>query len=272
MNSKLLKFTIFCLFWHQILSASPGTSEEPIKDEPKSPVAQVVSRDEALKLYQNKEFTQSIGVITKLIEKEGDSPDLYYNLFINHYSLDQIGEGLFSLRKSLELKPNYTESLFALSNLKKSWETRFFMKRNFFDKFFIQLHYYIDINSLLWIFLISLGLSYRVAIKLYKDHSSDKDLGSGKLGLLGISLSLLVFVGASLAAKSLLQLQSRATSIAVTSAKVTPSDSSPEIMTLKEGEEVIVKENKDIWVRVEDHQGKQAWVLKDQIKLSTKDN
>lgn len=271
MNSKLLIFTIFSLFWHQILSASPGTSESVNSVESSSAAVEILNREEALKHYQAKDFTRSIGITYKLIETEGESADLYYNLFINYYAANQVGKGLHSLRKSLELSPSYKYSLNAMRQLKKEWKTRMDLKRSFFSRAAIQLHYIVNVHILVWVFLISLSLCFRLAIKLFKQLKNDSELSSGHLGFVSFSFLVLIFAGAALGAKLQKTYEHRATSIAESNAKVTPNTNSPDILLLKEGEEVIVKEKKQDWYRIEDLQGTQAWIEASNILFSTKE-
>ena len=54
-------------------------------------------------------------------------------------------------------------------------------------------------------------------------------------------------------------------------AKVTPSENSPGILDLLEGEMVVVLDSKKPWYNIEDFNGRKAWVHEDQIFLSKED-
>lgn len=267
MLRKLLIFTIFCCFWHQVLANSPATSEAPAESPESTQKVLEVSRDSALELYQNKEFTQSIEVLKQLGKNEGISADLNYNLFINYLALDQLGPGLHHLRKSFELSPGYKNSINALSSLPQAWENRLQRKQSFMERSLLMLHYYVDLHPLAWILVLILTLFFRNIVRAFKHHNQEESLPplvSTRLGVFGLAslIALSVFGG-----KLYHSFNPKITILTSTEAHVTPKETSPKIMDLLAGELVYLIEDNGQWLRVEDFDGKQAWVKKAQAEI-----
>lgn len=266
MKSKLLIFTIFLAFWHQVLVANPVT-ETPPKDEPTKVQA---NREFALNAYQKGDYAQSVSSLNAILSEEGDSADLYYNLFINYFKQDKLAPALHSLRKSLELKPKFDFSLNAVNELQDKWERRFFLKRTFLSRATLLIHYSTPLAPLLWICLILLGIALRLSIGAIKEYKESASISPQKLSVLSLSSILLIAALSLSISKYLYSNQMRATISEEFYAKVTPSPQSPDILLLKEGEQVIVLERKENWLRLKDLEGKQAWIPQDKLLFSTK--
>jgi hypothetical protein len=267
MLRKLLIFTIFCSFWHQVLANSPATSEAPVKSPESSQKVMEVSRGSALQLYQKKDFTQSIAVLNELRQSEGQSADISYNLFINYLALDDIGHGLHYLRSSFELAPGYKNSINALSQLPKTWENRLQRKQSFVDRLLLNLHYYVELHPLVWVLALVFTLFFRNLVRAFKHQKEDESipaLVSTRLGVFGLaSLIALVILGGKLYHNY----KPKITLISNTEAHVTPKENSPKIMDLLAGELVYLIEETGQWLRVEDFDGKQAWIKKSQVEI-----
>lgn len=270
MSAKLLIFTILFTFWHQVSMASPGTSEEGPVDSEVITNSVPVNFESALKYYDLKDYAQSVSVLEKLLESTDDKAKIHYNLFVAQFASKNLSSGLFHLRESLFLAPGYSPSVEALTDLPSEWEQRFFAKADFFKRINLEIFFETNFQLSIFIGLVFFFLFLRSLIGYLKSKKMEES-SSTNLSLLTTSLSLLlislVFVGFQYS----LHLKSFATVKESINAKVTPSENSPGILDLLEGEMVVILDSKKPWYNIEDFNGRKAWVHEDQIFLSKKD-
>ena len=270
MSAKLLIFTILFTFWHQVSMASPGTSEEGPVDPEVITNSAPINFESALKYYDLKDYAQSIGVLEKLLESSDDKAKIHYNLFVAHFAGKNMSSGLFHLRESLFLSPGYSPSVDALTDLPNEWEQRFFTKADLFKRINIEIFLETNFQLSIFIGLIFFALFLRSLIAFLKARKAEES-NSTCLSILGTSIALfvisLVFIGFQYS----LQLKDFATVKSNINAKVTPSENSPGILDLLEGEMVVVLDSKKPWYNIEDFNGRKAWVHEDQIFLSKED-
>lgn len=266
MAAKLLIFTILLSFWQQFLLADPTTSEIEAPAEPRVADSPKANLELALEQFNNKNYAGSAQSLRQLLADSDQPAQVHYNLFASSFADKKWGEAIFHLRQSLFLQPGLKPSTEAIRDLPKNFEEALYRKMSLFARW--QVYWQVSGRSswLLSLCLIFLGLALRSLLTAVRLNREEKSLSREKVLFSLQSLMALLF-GALILLQWQWQSQRFASVLLNSKAKVTPSELSPELFELQEGELLLVKDQQEAWYNIEDMTGRRAWVNAQGIAL-----
>jgi tetratricopeptide (TPR) repeat protein len=206
--------------------------------------------------YRAKDYERAKTVFTELMEQNPDNPILLYNLGLVEYQLGRFGWALGLWRKARTLAPGKVPAEAAIAYT----EERLFPERQ--KQTFIVVIYNALLNLPSWLWRLSSllgfmitgwwGLEYGVKRRLPPNLWPSWIYIVFPLFLLGLSFTL---IGA---------IESMQTSATVVEkdllARVSPSETSPTILQLEEGQKVTVDQYHGEWARIHGQNGAPGWV------------
>ncbi|MFK8137471.1 MAG: SH3 domain-containing protein [Bdellovibrionales bacterium] len=251
MLAKLLIFTIFITYWHQISAQNAVPAQ--VDSVP-------VSLESALKLHQEKKYLESIEVLQKLSTDELAPADIQFNLALNYIRLQQLGPGYGHLRQALGIQTGHSPSLNLLSKLDTNQAQVYHLKKDAFDKFSMSLHYRLGMAPILILVVISIYILVRRILIAVKDGQTREDQYNSWRNVGIISVLFLLFVSI-LSIKWNLSNKSLATITTPNlDMRLTAKENSPSTGTLVAGEEVMVLRKKEEWIQIMDFKNRRAWI------------
>jgi tetratricopeptide (TPR) repeat protein len=222
----------------------------------------------ANELYRNGAFEEAIKKYKKIESQDMISSELYLNLGNAYYKLNKVGPTIFYYEKALQLNPLSVDvqnnlvfaKRLALDNIEEVPKTVF---QKFNNNYLQKLSY----NQ--WA-IVAVVFSFSTSIfflLFYFGYSSGKKRIYFTTS--GISLILLIFsIFITYSQYSLTKKNKEAiVFVQKTEVRNAPTLNSEEIFTLHEGAKVIVLDAIDNWKKIILVDGKQGWIIADEIKL-----
>lgn len=224
----------------------------------------------ANELYRNGAFKEAIKKYKKIESQEMVSSELYLNLGNAYYRLNKVGPTIFYYEKALKLNPLNVDvknnlvfaKRLALDNIEEVPKTVF----QKFNTNYLQKLSYNEWAIVAVVFSFSTSIFF---LFFYFGYSSRKKRIYFTTS--GISLILLIFsVFITYSQYSLTKKNKEAiVFVQKTEVRNAPTLNSEEIFTLHEGTKVIVLDAIDNWKKIKLVDGKQGWIIADEIKLLT---
>jgi len=224
----------------------------------------------ANELYRNGAFKEAIKKYKKIESQEMVSSELYLNLGNAYYRLNEVGPTIFYYEKALKLNPLNVDvknnlvfaKRLALDNIEEVPKTVF----QKFNTNYLQKLSYNEWAIVAVVFSFSTSIFF---LFFYFGYSSRKKRIYFTTS--GISLILLIFsVFITYSQYSLTKKNKEAiVFVQKTEVRNAPTLNSEEIFTLHEGTKVIVLDAIDNWKKIKLVDGKQGWIIADEIKLLT---
>jgi tetratricopeptide (TPR) repeat protein len=222
----------------------------------------------ANELYRNGAFEEAIKKYKKIESQEMISSELYLNLGNAYYRLNKVGPTIFYYEKALKLDPLNVDvknnlvfaKRLALDNIEEVPKTVF----QKFNNNYLQKLSYNEWAIVAVVFSFSTSIFF---LFFYFGYSSGKKRVYFTTS--GISLILLIFsVFITYSQYSLTKKNKEAiVFVQKTEIRNAPTLNSEEIFTLHEGTKVIVLDAIDNWKKIKLVDGKQGWIIADEIKL-----
>ena len=224
----------------------------------------------ANELYRNGAFKEAIKKYKKIESQEMVSSELYLNLGNAYYRLNKVGPTIFYYEKALKLNPLNVDvknnlvfaKRLALDNIEEVPKTVF----QKFNTNYLQKLSYNEWAIVAVVFSFSTSIFF---LFFYFGYSSrEKRI---YFTTSGISLILLIFsVFITYSQYSITKKNKEAiVFVQKTEVRNAPTLNSEEIFTLHEGTKVIVLDAIDNWKKIKLVDGKQGWIIADEIKLLT---
>jgi tetratricopeptide (TPR) repeat protein len=224
----------------------------------------------ANELYRNGAFKEAIKKYKKIESQEMVSSELYLNLGNAYYRLNKVGPTIFYYEKALKLNPLNVDvknnlvfaKRLALDNIEEVPKTVF----QKFNTNYLQKLSYNEWAIVAVVFSFSTSIFF---LFFYFGYSSRKKRIYFTTS--GISLILLIFsVFITYSQYSITKKNKEAiVFVQKTEVRNAPTLNSEEIFTLHEGTKVIVLDAIDNWKKIKLVDGKQGWIIADEIKLLT---
>jgi len=218
--------------------------------------------------YRNGEYEKAIKVYEEIINQNAISAELYYNLGNAYYKLNKVGPSIFYYEKALQLNPQNQDvknnlvfaKRLALDNIEAIPKT-LLQKLN--ANYLQQLTY----NQ--WAIvavLLAIVSSLMFLLFYFAEIPKKKRLyfTTSMIGFLLLIITTFITYKQYSQSKKNIQAIVFATKTEVRNA---PTFNSEEIFTLHEGTKVTVLDTIDNWKKIKIADGKQGWIISEEIKL-----
>jgi tetratricopeptide (TPR) repeat protein len=224
----------------------------------------------ANELYRNGAFEKAIEKYKKIESQEIVSSELYLNLGNAYYKLNKVGPTIYYYEKALKLAPLnaavknnlvFAKRL-ALDNIEEVPKTVF----QRFNKNYLQKLSY---NEWAMVAVISSFSSATFFLLFYFGYSSTRKRFYFATSAISF---ILLFFSVFITYDQYNQSKNKKEAIVFvekTEVRNAPTLNSEEIFTLHEGAKVIVLDAIDNWKKIKLIDGKQGWIIADEIKLIT---
>jgi tetratricopeptide (TPR) repeat protein len=222
----------------------------------------------ANEMYRNGAFEEAIKTYKEIETLDAVSSKLYYNLGNAYYKLNKVGPTIFYYEKALHLNPLNTDvknnlvfaKRLALDNIEE-------VPKTVFQKFNINYLQKLSYNEWAIVVVILSFLSAILFLLFYFGYSSAKKRIYFTTSIL--SFILLIFtVFITYNQYNLTKNKKEAIVFAEkTEVRNAPTLNAEAIFTLHEGTKVRILDAVDNWKKIKIADGKQGWIIADEIKL-----
>lgn len=222
---------------------------------------------EAVKMYQEGDYSGAIDIYTKMLEEGKESFSLYYNLGNNYYKQGEIGRAILNYERALLLQPGNEDARYNLTMAQRAAVD----KINVLPELFLVRWY----NSLFtaltadqWAYIsVALFLLVLVMVMLFFYATS---MSTRKTGF-AVAVVALLLTGASVlfANRQYHRLTDRNTGIIMSPSVVVrgaPDNSGTELFVIHEGLKVEVLESLGSWHNIRMADGNVGWILQDAME------
>ena len=224
----------------------------------------------ANELYRNGAFEEAIKKYKKIESQDTVSSELYLNLGNAYYKLNKVGPSIFYYEKALKLDPLNVDvknnlifaKRLALDNIEEVPKTVF----QRINKNYLQKLSYND-----WaIVVVVLSFSSAIFFLLfYFGYSSTrKRLYFTTSGISLLLLIFSIFITYNQYSQTIKNIEA-IVFVKKTAVRNAPTFNSEEVFILHEGTKVVVLDAVDNWKKIKLIDGKQGWMIADEIKLLT---
>ena len=224
--------------------------------------ADAKTKQQADSLYVQEHYREAAEIYESILENQGVSKDIYYNLGNCYYKLDEVALSVLNYERALLLDPSDSDTKANLALARgKTADKVTPPSEMFFVTWWRTITNAMSINSWLIIAFVAFVLML-TCIVLYAFMS---DMMWRKIGFYGALLTLFVTIVANLCAFSQhLTIVNRQYAIIMDSAvtvKSSPSDSSTDLFVIHEGAKVeMLDQTMKEWCEVKLEEGKVGWV------------
>jgi tetratricopeptide (TPR) repeat protein len=218
-------------------------------------------------LYQKGKYNEAVVAYENVEKDNKQSAELYFNLGNSYYKLNKVAPAIYNYEKALLLSPKDGE---VLANI------RFAQKRTIdevkvipkvgFGKLLRDFTAIYDYNTWAW---ISVSLSVLFLFSFIGYYFSQLTLSKRIffLGMFIIFILLLISVAAAIFEKSHYKNERPAIVFAeMVDVKAEPQKSASNVVTLREGTKIFVKETLENWKKVQLTDGTEGWIQTSAIK------
>lgn len=219
-------------------------------------------------LYKDGKFEEAIKKYKSIESQELISSELFYNLGNAYYKLNKVGPAIYYYEKSLKLDPLNKDvknnlvfaKRLALDNIKELPKT--LLQK--FNKNYLQILTY---NQWAIVVIVFSVLGSLLFLLFYFTQTSGKKRFYFATSALSFILLIISF---SITYHQYLKEKNNKEAIVFaekTEVRNAPTLNSEEVFTLHEGTKVIVLDAVDNWKKIKLADGKQGWIIADEIKL-----
>lgn len=228
-----------------------------------------VTKEEADQAYQASDFAAAIEKYEAILNTEGESADVYYNLGNSYYKEKNIAKAVLNYERALLLNPGDADIRFNLEMARSKTVDQITPVSEVF--IVTWMNSLINVMSekewgvvgilSFWLMLVSLIVYIFGRRILYK-----------KIGFTGVVVFLLIAIGANIFASSQkAELINRTGAIVMSpslTVKSTPNESGTDLFVLHEGTKVYVEDDSmREWKEIRLEDGKKGWVQTSTIEI-----
>ncbi len=228
-----------------------------------------VTKEEADQAYQANDFAAAIEKYEAILNTEGESADVYYNLGNSYYKEKNIAKAVLNYERALLLNPGDADIRFNLEMARSKTVDQITPVSEVF--IVTWMNSLINVMSekewgvvgilSFWLMLVSLIVYIFGRRILYK-----------KIGFAGVVVFLLIAIGANIFASSQkAELINRTGAIVMSpslTVKSTPNESGTDLFVLHEGTKVYVEDDSmREWKEIRLEDGKKGWVQTSTIEI-----
>ncbi len=228
-----------------------------------------VTKEEADQAYQANDFAAAIEKYEAILNTEGESADVYYNLGNSYYKEKNIAKSVLNYERALLLSPGDADIRFNLEMARSKTVDQITPVSEVF--IVTWMNSLINVMSekewgvvgilSFWLMLVSLIVYIFGRRILYK-----------KIGFAGVVVFLLIVIGANIFASSQkAELINRTGAIVMSpslTVKSTPNESGTDLFVLHEGTKVYVEDDSmREWKEIRLEDGKKGWVQTSTIEI-----
>lgn len=228
-----------------------------------------VTKEEADQAYQANDFAAAIEKYEAILNTEGESADVYYNLGNSYYKEKNIAKAVLNYERALLLNPGDADIRFNLEMARSKTVDQITPVSEVF--IVTWMNSLINVMSekewgvvgilSFWLMLVSLIVYIFGRRILYK-----------KIGFTGVVVFLLIAIGANIFASSQkAELINRTGAIVMSpslTVKSTPNESGTDLFVLHEGTKVYVEDDSmREWKEIRLEDGKKGWVQTNTIEI-----
>ena len=222
----------------------------------------------ANELYRNGAYEEAIKKYTEIETLDAISSELYLNLGNAHYKLNKVGPTIFYYEKALKLDPLNTDvqnnlifaQRLALDNIKEVPKTIF---QKFNSTYLQKLSY----NEWAIVVVLFSFLTALFFLLFYFSYSPTKK----RIYFTTSILSFIIFIfTVFITYHQYKQTKNKKEAIVFaekTEVRSAPTLNAEEIFTLHEGTKVMVLDTLDNWKKIKIADGKEGWIIANEIKL-----
>lgn len=218
--------------------------------------------------YKAEKYQEAINNWMKIISNGEHSSSLYFNIANAYYKRNQIGPSIYYYEKALQLSPNNSEIknnlLFAQNATVDAIEP---LPQTLFAKWDTNLSKLLTFNGWAWTSVFATILFMLFFLGYYFSYQSQKK----RMFFLSSLVSLFVILtGLIMAFRTFHKAENKKEAIVfseVSDVKNEPRLSSETTFKLHEGTKVSIKETEDNWCKILLVDGKEGWILLEDIKV-----
>ena len=220
------------------------------------------TKQQADTLYAQEHYREAAEIYESIIQHQGVSKELYYNLGNCYYKLDEVALSVLNYERALLLDPSDSDTKANLALARgKTTDKVTPPSEMFFVTWWRSVTNAMSINS--W--LIAAFVAFVLMLSCILIYAFLSDISWRKIGFYGALLSLVITIVANLCALSQhLTIVNRHYAIIMNSAvtvKSSPSDSSTDLFVIHEGSKVeMLDQTMKEWCEVKLEEGKVGWV------------
>ncbi len=226
-----------------------------------------------VKAYQDKDFVQAKTHFLESAKLSPTNADVYYNLGLSEFQLNQKGAAIGYWRRALDLKPTHSlaqDSIkFAATQMLRPIGNQ---NASLFEKLGDLLKY-ISLHLLLFFTLAFTFAGCWTWIKILGkrkvERREERDLTAFGIKAPALGFGAFLFLALSLA-KYIDKHQIGATIVVPTvTLRSSPSDESANLMEVFEGQEVVVRKSRDNWIQVQVLGRSTGWLPRNAVLISS---
>lgn len=247
---KLKYFSLFCLWcWSSALWAQD-------------------LKERADKAYQNEQYPAAIAQYESLLQSEGESFEVRYNLGNAYYKAHQLGKSILNYERALLLQPGNEDTRFNLEFVKSKTADRIVPKSEVFlitwfrnvTNLFNESQWAVTAIVTFILLLVCVGLYFFASTLILR-----------KLGFFGaficLMLTICANVGAYIQAKHLTHRNKAVVMAPSVTVKSTPDERGTNLFLIHEGTGVtITDDTMKGWKEIQLEDGKKGWIMASSIE------
>ena len=249
--------------------AAEKAAAAPKAEQADTPAPAKVTKADADSAYVKNDFVNAINLYETVLETQGESADIYYNLGNAYFKADQIAKAIVNYERAMLLKPGDSDIRFNLQMAEsKTVDKVVPMSEVFFITWIKNLTDLCSEKE--WAQIgITCFILMLLSLSLYL---FSKKLVLKKTGFFASILLLFICILSNVFAstqKDELMNHDRAVIMAPSvTVKSTPNESGTDLFVLHEGRRVIIKDNTmKEWTEIELEDGNAGWLPSEQIEI-----
>lgn len=219
-------------------------------------------------LYRNGDFVQAASVFREALNLDPDNVPTLFNWGLCEFQSGRYGFGIAAWRKSLAIEPSFDPSRAALVFAQNKMQLQNFDNSSWLGLFRTYLLDYVSIGQLLLLSALLLVISGRLIIAYLgaKQRAIEEELSLPRFSNIAGVLSTCLFLSLGLTAlKSWDLFTPYATVVAKVPIRTGPTEASSQLIELREGTNVVLRQQKDDWIQIHSPSGVSGWVPKQSI-------
>lgn len=218
---------------------------------------------EGLKLYRDKKFDLATQTFSSLNAENPNQTAVLFNWGLSAFQNNQKGLAIGAWRKALNIEPYHLPTRAALSYAAKIIPNQSKAQDTWFERVRAQYLQDLTLNQLLfstWILFVTAGGF--ISVYLGKRRAALRDLTPlPVLNWIPVVLLMALFVSLGLLGlKCYDWITPRATVVISTAVKTGPDESGSSLFEVKEGMEILIKQQKNNWTQIHSPGGMSGWV------------